>query len=313
MKRLTLLLVAVALLWPAAANAQLTMQMSNGWSFTFAGNVNVFWVFTKENTAAGDAANSSVRTGLLPAFATFEARGKEAGMNLGVHFGFAPQIQNAGVHDQFGVQSGAAIDMRQVYLTIGLKDGSQILAGRELGLFGRQNIVQDMTLFGVGAVGIGGGQSGGTTLGRIGYGYLYPNFDAQLTYSTRAGRPGQLSIGAFQPSVLLGDRNANGTCAVAATCAFVVTKIPRVEAEFTYNQKSGKNKYMFWAGGLWQSTSNAASGGQTISSVGGTAGVRADIEDLSVVVNGYIGKGVGTTFKFSAIGGGGHAAGGTPH
>src|SRR5256885_9620566 len=66
MKRLTLLLVAVALLWPAAANAQLTMQMSNGWSFTFAGNVNVFWVFTKENTAAGDAANSSVRTGLLP-------------------------------------------------------------------------------------------------------------------------------------------------------------------------------------------------------------------------------------------------------
>src|SRR2546425_994913 len=210
MKRLTLLLVAVALLWPAAANAQLTMQMSNGWSFTFAGNVNVFWVFTKENTAAGDAANSSVRTGLLPAFATFEARGKEAGMNLGVHFGFAPQINNTGCHDNFasvfcgsgGTQAGAQIDMRQVYLTIGLKDGSQILAGRELGLFGRQNIVQDMTLFGVGAVGIGGGQGGGTTLGRIGYGYIYPNFDAQVTYSTKGGAPAQLSIGLFQPSVL---------------------------------------------------------------------------------------------------------------
>src|SRR2546422_972457 len=293
MKRLTLLLVAVALLWPAAANAQLTMQMSNGWSFTFAGNVNVFWVFTKENTTAGDAANSSVRTGLLPAFATFEAKGKEAGMNLGVHFGFAPQIQNAGVHDQFGAQ----IDMRQVYLTVGGQWG-QILAGRELALFSRQNILNDMTLFGVGGVGIGGGQAGGTTAGRIGYGYLYPNFNAQLTYSTRAGRPAQLSIGAFQPSIILG----NGT--------FNVTKIPRVEAEFTYNQKSGKNKYMFWAGGLWQSTSNAATGGKTISSVGGTAGVRADIEDLSVVVNGYIGKGVGTTFTFSAIGGGGLAAGG---
>src|SRR5437879_1318814 len=179
MKRLTLLLVAVALLWPAAANAQLTMQMSNGWSFTFAGNVNVFWVFTKENTAAGDAANSSVRTGLLPTFATFEARGKEAGMNLGVHFGFAPQINNGApagapggsgaVHDNFGngTQAGAQIDMRQVYLTIGFKDGSQILAGRELGLFGRQNIVQDMTLFGVGAVGIGGGGGGRTTLDRL--------------------------------------------------------------------------------------------------------------------------------------------------
>src|SRR5438034_8719133 len=282
MKRLTLLLVAVALLWPAAANAQLTMQMSNGWSFTFAGNVNVFWVFTKENTTAGDAANSSVRTGLLPAFATFEARGKEAGMNLGVHFGFAPQSQNPGTHDEFGAQ----IDMRQVYLTIGLKDGSQILAGRELGLFGRQNIVQDMTLFGVGAVGIGGGQGGGTTAGRIGYGYIYPNFNAQVTYSTKGGTPAQISIGIFQPSTL-----GSGT--------YTFTSIPRVEAEGTYNQKSGSTKYMVWAGGLWQSTKSAPTGGTSISSFGGTAGVKVDISDLTVVVSGYIGKGLGTGLMFS--------------
>jgi hypothetical protein len=289
MKRLAVLLVAVALLWPAAANAQLTMQMSNGWSFTFAGNVNAFWSFTKVNNDG--PANSSVRTGLLPAFATFEAKGKEAGMNLGVHFGFAPQINNAAVHDNFGngTQAGAQIDMRQVYLTVGLKNGSQILAGRELGLFGRQNIVNDMTLFGVGAVGIGGGQGGGTTLGRIGYGYLYPNFDAQVTYSTKPGQT-QLSIGVFQPSVLQG-----GTGGVA----YPFTKIPRVEAEFMYNKKQGKNTYMFWAGGLWQSTSDSATGGNTASSFGGTAGIKAGLSDLSVVVSGYIGKGLGTTLLFS--------------
>ena len=294
MKRLALLLLAVAVLLPAAASAQLTMQMSNGWSFSFAGNVNAFWSFTKENTIAGSAANSSVRTGLLPAFATFEARGKEAGMNLAVHFGFAPQIQNFGnAHDQFGAQ----IDMRQVYLTFSGPWG-QVLAGRELALFSRQNILNDMTLFGVGSVGIGGGQSGGTTAGRIGYGYLYPNFNAQVTYSSKSGQPAQLSIGLFQPSVLAGS-------------AYDVTKIPRLEAEFTYNQKSGKNKYMFWAGGTWQSTSNAATGGNTVSSVGGTAGIRADLADLSVVVNGYVGKGLGTTFQFSALSGGGVAANGT--
>src|SRR5437764_4985168 len=196
MKRLALLLVAVALLWPAAASAQLTMQMSNGWSFSFAGNVNAFWVFTKQNNSG--PANSSVRTGLLPAFATFEAKGKEAGMNLAVHFGFAPEIQNdAGAPDQFGTQ----IEMRQVYLTVGRQWG-QILAGRELALVSRPNILNDMTLFGVGAVGIDGNQAGGTTAGRIGYGYIYPNFNAQVTYSTRTGRPAQLSIGLFQPSVL---------------------------------------------------------------------------------------------------------------
>jgi len=294
MKRLTLLLLGLALGVSATAGAQgLTMQMSNGWSFSFSGNVNVFWVFSKENTTAGDATNSSVRTGLLPAFATFEARGKEAGLNLGIHFGFAPQIQNAGVHDNFGngTQAGAQIDMRQVYLTIGLKNGSQILAGRELSLFGRQNILNDMTLFGVGAVGIGQGQSGGTTLGRIAYGYIYPNFNAQVTYSTKPGQS-QLSIGVFQPNFLIGDGSV-----VLPQYGF--TKIPRVEAEFTYNQKSGKNNYMFWVGGLWQSTSDAATAGNTASSFGGTAGVKAGMSDLSVVVTGYIGKGLGTGLMFS--------------
>jgi hypothetical protein len=260
--------------------------MSNGWAFQFAGNVNAFWVFTKVNNSG--PANSSVRTGLLPAFATFEARGKEAGMNLAVHFGFAPQIQNFAVHDQFGAQ----IDMRQVYLTIGGEWG-QILAGRELALFSRQNILNDMTLFGVGAVGIGGGQGGGTTLGRIGYGYLYPNFNAQLTYSTKGGTPGQLSIGLFQPSIF-GQTGTN-----AQSAAYTFTSIPRVEAEFTYNQKTGRNKWLFWAGGTWQTTKNAPTGGTSVSSIGGTAGVRGDFADLSVVVSAYIGKALGTTLQFS--------------
>ena len=286
MKRLTLLLLGLALGVSTTANAQgLTMQMSNGWSFGFSGNVNAFWVFTKGNNSG--PANSSVRTGLLPTFATFEARGKEGGLNLGIHFGFAPQIQNAGVHDNFGngTQAGAQIDMRQVYLTIGFKDGSQILAGRELGVFSRQNILNDMTLFGVGSVGIGLAQGGGTTLGRIGYGYLYPNFDAQVTYSTKPGQT-QFSIGLFQPSVL-------------QSGGYTFTKAPRLEGEFTYSQRSGKNNYLFWVGGLWQTTSNAASGGTSVSSVGGTAGIKAGMSDLSLVVTGYLGKGVGTTLLFS--------------
>jgi hypothetical protein len=302
MKRLTLLLLGLALGVASTAKAQgLTMQMSNGWSFSFSGNVNAFWSFTKINNSG--PANSSVRTGLLPAFATFEAKGKEAGMNLGIHFGFAPQINNAAVHDNFGngTQAGAQIDMRQVYLTVGLKNGSQILAGRELGLFGRQNIVQDMTLFGVGAVGIGLAQAGGTTLGRIGYGYIYPNFVSQITYSTKPGEA-QFSVGLIQPSVL---GAVGGTVTDPTSNAFSFTTVPRVEAEFTYNQKSGKSNYMFWLGGLWQTTKDAPTGGNSLSSFGGTAGIKAGMSKVTVVVNGYIGKGLGTTLMFS----GGEVAG----
>src|SRR2546426_1384175 len=147
-----------------------------------------------------------------------------------------------------------------------------------------------MTLFGVGAVGIGNGQSGGTTLGRIGYGYIYPNFNAQVTYSTKGGTPAQLSVGIFQPSVL-----------ALGTGTYNFTSIPRLEAEVTYNQKSGTTKYMVWVGGLWQTTKNAATGGNSVSSFGGTAGVKGDVSDLSVVVTGYIGKGLGTGALVSGL------------
>jgi hypothetical protein len=274
MKRLTLLLFAAALVVPRMAQAQgLTMQMGNGWKFTFAGNVNVFWVFTSDENGPS---NSSIRTGLLPAFATFAATGKEAGLDLGVHVGFGNQIQNDGnAHDQLPI--GAFIDLRQMFLTIGLKGGSQILAGRELGVFQRQNILNDMTLYGVGAV--GDPQGGGTTLGRIGYGYVYPNFNAQVTYSTPANKQVQVSVGAFQPSVV---------------GAFGETAIPRIEAELVWrNQTTARstNKFMVWVGGEWQSAKNPAD--VSLSSTGVTAGVHADFSDLSVVISAYTGKGIG--------------------
>ena len=46
MKRIGLVCLGLALA-ANTANAQLTMQMSNGWTFSFAGNVNAF--FTYEN------------------------------------------------------------------------------------------------------------------------------------------------------------------------------------------------------------------------------------------------------------------------
>src|SRR3954464_15598844 len=216
MKRVALLCVGLAVGAASVAEAQLTMQMTNGWSFTFSGNVNAFAIYEKTSDTGGTLGapgglvgiggkGFNLRTGLLPAFAVFDAKGKEGNTDLGVHFGFAPQIQcgtngdatGANAHDCFGAQ----IDMRQVYLTVGGTWG-QILAGREIGLFNRQNILTDQTLFGIGAT--GGINGGGTTLGRIGFGYIYPQFVAQMTYSSPAGRPTQLSIGIFQPSSLAG-------------------------------------------------------------------------------------------------------------
>src|SRR5256885_11839187 len=92
MKRIALLCMGLALGAANAAEAQLTMQMSNGWSFTFAGNVNAFLIYQTAKTDAGVKLSKdlSFGTGLLPAFAVFDAKGKEENLDLGVHFGFAP-------------------------------------------------------------------------------------------------------------------------------------------------------------------------------------------------------------------------------
>jgi len=291
MKRVALLCMGLVMGAASAAEAQLTMQMSNGWSFTFGGNVNAFLVYEKENdgttpvattpgavVGASDQGASRIRTGLLPAFAVFDAKGKEGNTDLGVHFGFAPQIQcgAAGgqvLHDCFGAQ----IDMRQVYLTVGGSWG-QILAGRELGLFGRQNILTDQTLFGVGAT--GGQLSGGTTLGRIGFGYIYPQFKAQMTFSTPAGRPFQLSVGVFDP---------------ASNPPYNTVEIPRLEAEGVWSQGTTK----FWVGGLLQNNGTGGAADEKATSWGGSGGVRFGGASFSLTASGYYGKGLGTTLLYT--------------
>src|SRR5918993_3521691 len=286
MKRVALLCVGLAVGAASAAEAQLTMQMSNGWSFTFSGNVNAFGIYESTDEEGGTLGapgglvgiggkGFNVRTGLLPAFAVFDAKGKEGNTDLGVHFGFAPQIQCGGQgHDCFGAQ----IDMRQVYLTVGGTWG-QILAGRELGLFGRQNILTDQTLFGVGAT--GGQISGGTTLGRIGFGYIYPQFKAQMTFSTPAGRPFQLSVGLFDPAI-------NGD--------YTTIEIPRVEAEGVWSQGTTK----FWVGGLLQNNGTGGAADEKATSWGGSGGVRFGGASFSLTASGYYGKGLGTTLLYAS-------------
>jgi len=52
MKRVALLCMGLVMGAANAAEAQLTMQMSNGWSFTFGGNVNAFLVYEKPSDNA---------------------------------------------------------------------------------------------------------------------------------------------------------------------------------------------------------------------------------------------------------------------
>jgi len=284
--RAAVALAALIAMAPGRASAQVTFETEDGWRFTFAGNVSAFYIFENEAeggqvTAPGAIVGvgrqgSSIRSGYLPAFAVFDAKRTEGATRLGVHFGFAPQVQTTGGHDD-STGVGARIDMRQVYLTVAGRWG-QLLAGRELGVFGRQNMLSDMSLFGVGATGGAFRNPAGTTLGRSGFGYIYPGFNAQFTYSTPQALPAQLTVGAFDPSV------NNG---------FTELLLPRVEAEVT----SGMRGALLWAGALLQPQRDTALDRST-TAWGVTGGARVQAGQFTMLASGYLGSGIGTTLLF---------------
>ncbi|MEP6745737.1 MAG: porin, partial [Gemmatimonadota bacterium] len=154
MKRITqwssgLALIAL-MVWAMPAQAQLNMQMGNGWSMSFSGNVNAFLHYESTDDAGttpgglvgAGSKGFNIRTGLLPAFAVFSIKGRDGGRDLGATFGFAPEIQCGGSSPNYTNRAncqGAQLDMRQVFMTVGGVGGGSLLMGRELSLFGRQN------------------------------------------------------------------------------------------------------------------------------------------------------------------------------
>jgi len=230
--------VAMATAYTAPVDAKITLMADepSGWQFSVDGNVNAFYVYSSGTAdanigtahgvgrvSAGD--NSRIQTGLLPSKFGFGVQGPASnGVQLRGYFALYPQIQNASTK----TARGAQVDMREIYAAA-TGDFGEVLFGRTLSLFQRNAIVQDMTLFGVGATGNNIG-NGGTTLGRIGFGYVYPDFNASFRYTTPSYNGTTLSVGLYDPSQI---RSTTDGADTAST--FNNADYPRVEAELNIN------------------------------------------------------------------------------
>lgn len=279
-------IVGCLLLVPRGVAAQVPIDTARGWSFTFAGNAGAFYVFELESdngTVESPGAvvgvgrrGSAVRSGYLPSFAVLEARGMEGNTPLTAHFGLAPVVQTAGGHDdEDGL--GARVDLRQAYLTVGGAWG-EVLAGREVGVFFKQSMLDDMTLFGTGAVGGISGNPGGTTLGHGGFGYIFPGFNAQIAYHSPSNREFQFTAAILDPST------NNG---------FDELLLPRLEAEASWE----RGGITVWGSGLAQNQHDTQLDASS-TAWGVNAGARIRRSGISLSAQGYWGKGIGATLMF---------------
>ncbi len=273
------------------------------------GTVNGFYMnrdvktTTKATGAEVHTTDSAVGNGLLPGWINFVMTSKVEGTDVKAHISFAPGINNNSqvIGLPIGNNAGGAgnvnpysqIDTRNVYFQFGRSDWGSIKFGRDIGLFGQDIILSDMTLLGVGGT-TGANIPFNTTFGMIGHGYMYTGFQPQITYTSPDLGGAHISAGIFQPSKFAGDE----------------TKTPGFQAKVDYGWKgdvSGK----VWAGLVRQNTSCASGTCATapFNAQGFELGGKASVGDFEAVAYGFTGKGLGMSTVGAQFLGGSDGAG----
>ena len=180
-------LVAVA----SSANAGI-MIPAGDWTLDIGGVVNAYYTHTTTSgdavsvlggvtdTASGDDSQANITTGLLPNYLSVSGKTRQNDLDVAFTISINPGASTTTSGQQNNPNNQ---ENRQAFLTFGDASWGSIKLGKDLGIFASDAILNDMTLLGVGSA--AGGLAGNTTtLGRIGTGFIYADWKAQVAYSS---------------------------------------------------------------------------------------------------------------------------------
>ena len=323
----TLALVAYS---PTAFSAfeGLSMMRIGDWEVDFSGNVNAFYTFVDcdgagvgnpiyGGLACGSADGrdfvvNAVRTGLLPSWLNFYAATEtDSGWQTAVHLSFQPgvdggnQAANGGIDGALGLNTS---NFRQVFLTFGNDEFGTFKIGRDLGVFGSDAINNDMTLLGVGTV---GGTTGGgnTSLGRIGAGYIYADWKAQVQYKISKvkllGGTASATLAIIDPWAVSASPEIRNEIEKIAPIPPQERDRRGFESKVNYDVERGDFKFSLRLGAIYQSLRSADPEASNVffdflarSAFGVDYGGIVKSGPFSLVGYRYTGNGIGTTGFF---------------
>lgn len=278
---------------------------AGAWDLSFSGNVNGFLTYNDcdsnlgvavrgglvcQQSLNGDVDETAIESGLLPSALVFGAKTTQRNFDIGVTLGFYPGIVSSAT-GQRGI-GASSIDMRQNFLTFGQKSWGTVKIGRDIGLFGGDAILADMTLLGVGS---GGAFLGGnTTLGRIGIGYIYTDWIPQITYMSPKMMGGfEFAAGVFQGVDVFPFSGHPNSAALTAH------EQPGFQAKASYGGNWGGVDGKVWASTMFQKvkarSTDAAPAGAEVKGTAFDVGIKAGFGGFEGVLYGYTAEGVGTT------------------
>jgi predicted porin len=308
-------LCALGLMLTSLAAGAFDMIEVGEWKVEFSGNVNGFLSDVKcesdpagpvlaglacGSLSGGDYDDNNVRTGLLPSWLGFHAERTENDIKYGVTLGFQPGIDSNTAIAGAPLDGGLGLNssnFRQVFLEFSGENWGGIKIGRDLGLFGSDAILSDMTLSGVGTVSDLTQGGGNTSLGRIGVGYLYADWKGQVQYSSPKWGGFSFNLAVVDPWGLVnlsGESLDAGTFSQeGSTYGFEGKVVYAWEGDF-----SGK----VWASFISQALKTTDPLLDDEDALGFDVGAKVGFGGLELVGYYYTGEGIGSAdFLFDAV------------
>ena len=301
-KKLGLAVAGALVAFSSAANAGITIPAGD-WTVDIGGNVNAFY----SHTTGSAVANSTnvINTGLLPAAIGFGGKTRQNDLDIAFQFTFFTGIDstnpsaNGGIYGQNAALGTNSLNIRQAYMTIGDASWGQMKLGRDLGVYESDAILSDMTLLGVGS---GGAGTGNTTLGRIGFGYLYADWKTQIQYQSPNWNGLQFTVAAdtpWQDSNYLTPFNGGSWSGNSASGYQNNNKDMGFEGKATYDFAANDATGRVWVGGITQKVNakgiGSYTGSYSYTANGWDIGGKAAYAGAELVASYYSGEGIGRT------------------
>jgi predicted porin len=281
---------AVMAMGASAANAGITIPAGD-WTIDIGGNVNAFYSHTTFSGDLEDALDAAglddkvqdIQTGLLPSAIGIGGKTRQNDLDIAFQFTFFTGA-NSGTQSAAGSNT---LNIRQAYMTFGDKSWGTIKLGRDLGIFGSDAILSDMTLLGVG---VGQGYNlESSTLGRIGSGYIYADWIGQISYASPNWNGFSFAVGVREPW-----SNGTSESGVEPISGVVIRNDLGFEGKVSY-EWAGDVAGKVWAGFVTQKhstdTGNASPSG-SYRSEGFELGGKVNVADFGLVGYYYTGDGL---------------------
>lgn len=277
---------AVMAFGASAANAGIVIPAGD-WTVDIGGNVNAYFTSTTGDIQVNGANTKNVRTGLLPSALGIGGKTRQNDLDIAFQFTFF-----TGVDDNGGAVAGSnaagnnSLNIRQAFMTFGDKSWGTIKMGRDLGIYGSDAILSDMTLLGVGVGAAGTG--GSSTLGRIGSGYMYADWVGQISYASPNWNGFSFAVGMRDPW------KTNSATAENNKMGF--------EGKVTYDW-SGDVSGRVWASFVNQKLEDSAAGVNSFTARGYDIGAKASVGAFGLVGYYYNGRGLDSNRTTGGVGG----------